>query len=80
MALGGIARAYQANSGRALCVWGDAGWGSIVRADRYQHGHFSDQLVQACVDMITEWQPNPVPEWVTAIPSVEESQDCSGFC
>lgn len=76
---GGIARAYQANSGRALCVWGDAGWGSIVRADRYQHGHFSDQLVQACVDMITEWQPNPVPEWVTAIPSLKNPRIVPDF-
>lgn len=76
---GRIAHEYQANSGRALCVWGDAGWGRIVRDDRYQNGHFSDQLVQACADMIAEWQPNPAPEWVTAIPSLKNPKIVPDF-
>ena len=37
--------------GRALCVWGDAGWGGLVRDRKYRHGHFDDRLVDACVQM-----------------------------
>lgn len=76
---GAIAPAYQANSGKALCVWGDAGWGRVVRENRYQDGHFSDQLVQACAEMITQWQPDPAPEWVTAIPSLKHPEIVPSF-
>lgn len=48
---GVIAPAYRANSGKALCVWGDAGWGRIVRENRYKDEYFSEQLVQACAEM-----------------------------
>lgn len=68
---GAIAPAFQANLGKALCVWGDAGWGCIVRDNRYQDGHFSNQLVDACVEMINQWKPEPAPKWVTAIPSLK---------
>lgn len=76
---GAIAPACQANSGKALCVWGDAGWGRVVRDNRYQDGHFSDQLVQACAEMIAQWQPNPAPEWVTAIPSLKHPEIVPSF-
>ena len=76
---GVIAPEYRANSGKALCVWGDAGWGRIVRDNRYQDGYFSDQLVQACVEMITQWWPEPAPEWVTAIPSLKHPEIVPNF-
>lgn len=56
--------------GRALCFYGDAGWGRMVREGKYHHGHFSDELVRASADLILErWRPDPLPGWVTAIPS-----------
>jgi len=61
---------YQAQPGKALCVWGDAGWGSLVRQGKYHDGHFSDELVAACVKMIAEWNPQPAPTWVTCVPSL----------
>jgi ATP-dependent DNA helicase RecQ len=67
---GFIAPAHQAESGKALCVWGDAGWGGLVRQGKYHDGHFSDDLVAACVKMIREWNPQPTPTWVTCIPSL----------
>lgn len=76
---GAIASTQQANLGKALCVWGDAGWGRIVRDNRYQDGYFSDQLVQACVEMIEQWCPNPAPEWVTAIPSLKHPEIVPSF-
>ena len=56
--------------GRSLCAYGDAGWGKLVRAGKYEHGCFSDELVQASVKLIAEiWLPDPFPQWITAIPS-----------
>jgi len=61
---------FQAEPGKALCVWGDAGWGSLVRQGKYHDGYFSDDLVTACVQMIHEWNPQPAPTWVTCVPSL----------
>ncbi len=69
-ARGTIESVHQANPGRALCVWGDAGWGGLVRRGKYHDGHFSDDLVAACVRMIREWNPQPAPAWVTCVPSL----------
>ncbi|MGD8174930.1 RecQ family ATP-dependent DNA helicase [Marinimicrobium sp. C6131] len=76
---GHIAPAFRAEPGKALCVWGDAGWGRIVRDNRYRDGYFSDQLVQACAEMIAQWRPHPVPEWVTAIPSLKHPEIVPNF-
>lgn len=67
---GFIAPAHQAESGKVLCVWGDAGWGGLVRQGKYHDGHFSDDLVAACAKMIQEWNPQPAPTWVTCVPSL----------
>ncbi len=56
--------------GRALCYYGDAAWGKLVREGKYVHNHFCDDLVRASADLIlSRWQPDPPPGWVTAIPS-----------
>ena len=60
----------QARPGRALCIWGDAGWGSLVRKGKYRDGRFADDLVGACARMVDEWAPNPAPTWVTCVPSL----------
>jgi ATP-dependent DNA helicase RecQ len=68
-ATGRIAAARQAQPGRVLCVWGDAGWGSLVRQGKSHDGRFADQLVEACAAMVRTWAPQPAPVWVTCIPS-----------
>lgn len=60
----------QAEPGRALCYWGDAGWGNLVRSGKYTDKHFADDLVSASAQLIREWQPEPTPVWVTCIPSL----------
>ncbi len=67
---GNIAVERQAEQGRALSVWGDAGWGSLVGAGKYRDGRFADELVDACRTMIAGWNPQPCPQWVTCIPSL----------
>jgi ATP-dependent DNA helicase RecQ len=61
---------HQAQPGMALCVWGDAGWGGLVRQGKYHDGQFPDELVAACAKMIGEWHPQPEPTWVTCVPSL----------
>lgn len=56
--------------GKMLCMWGDAGWGELVRLGKYRDQHFSDELVTACAALVTEWAPSPAPSWVTCIPSL----------
>lgn len=66
---GNIAEERRAQPGKALCVWGDAGWGGLVRRGKYSVGLFADELVAACADLVQQWSPDPVPTWVTCIPS-----------
>lgn len=67
---GFIAPGHQAQPGKALCVWGDAGWGGLVRQGKYHDSKFPDELVTACVKMVREWNPQPRPTWVTCVPSL----------
>ncbi len=64
-----ICETLQAAPGRALCLWGDAGWGDLVRQGKYRDEYFADDLVDACARLVREWGPRPAPAWVTAIPS-----------
>jgi len=66
---GQIAPEHQAQPGRMLCVWGDAGWGSFVRLGKSRDRRFADQLVEACAAMVRTWAPQPAPVWWTCIPS-----------
>ncbi len=56
-------------TGRALSLYGDAGWGTMVLDGKYVAGTWSDELVEACAQMIAEWSPRPRPQWVTCVPS-----------
>ena len=66
---GSISTEHRAEAGKALCIWGDAGWGGLVRRGKYRDGRFADDLVHACADLMAQWAPRPAPEWVTCIPS-----------
>ena len=59
----------QASPGKALCAWGDAGWGDLVRRGKYDDNHFLDDLVDGCATLVRQWNPMPAPTWITAIPS-----------
>jgi ATP-dependent DNA helicase RecQ len=66
---GNIPATMQAQPGKALCVWGDAGWGASVRDGKYTEGRFDDRLVRGCVELVKTWAPEPAPTWVTCVPS-----------
>jgi ATP-dependent DNA helicase RecQ len=67
---GTIPAEHRLREGRVLAVYGDAGWGQLVQAGKYEEGGFSDELVEALIEMVqTDLQPDPPPAWVTAVPS-----------
>jgi ATP-dependent DNA helicase RecQ len=67
---GRIHNTLRAAEGRSLCLWGDAGWGELVRRGKQVDGRFDQALVVGARDMIRErWQPDPAPTWVTCVPS-----------
>jgi len=67
---GKITEEHQLKEGRALALYGDAGWGALVKEGKSGGEGFSDELVGAVAAMIeTDLVPDPAPTWVTAIPS-----------
>jgi ATP-dependent DNA helicase RecQ len=66
---GRIPASQQAQPGKALCLWGDAGWGGLAKQGKL-NGHFADDLVIACAQMIRKWNPEPAPAWITCVPSL----------
>lgn len=67
---GRICEELRASEGRALSLWRDAGWGQLVAQGKYEDESYSDELVKACTEMLAEWKPDPHPEWITCIPSL----------
>jgi ATP-dependent DNA helicase RecQ len=56
--------------GRALSIYGDAGWGKLVKVGKCGEEGFDDELVEAVAEMLTDhWQPEETPTWMTAVPS-----------
>ncbi|WP_288362806.1 RecQ family ATP-dependent DNA helicase [uncultured Spongiibacter sp.] len=71
---GNLPQQLRAQEGRVLSRWGDAGWGRTV-ADNKHAGRFSDELVEAMAEMIQQrWQPNPAPQWVCCVPSLNHPE------
>lgn len=75
-----IPKVQQSQEGRALCLWGDDGWGELVRRGKQDDKTFDDQLVGAVVAMVRQrWTPSPVPQWVTYVPSLNRLELVSDF-
>lgn len=65
----GIPNDERSNTGLALAVWGDDGWGRAVERGKYADRRFGDDLVEALAELIDTWAPSTTPTWVTAVPS-----------
>jgi ATP-dependent DNA helicase RecQ len=67
---GRIKPELRVSEGRALCRYGDDGWGTQVRVGKYTAQRFCEPLVRAAAELVRElWRPEPFPEWVTCVPS-----------
>jgi ATP-dependent DNA helicase RecQ len=76
---GRIAAEVRLQPGRALSVLGDGGFGGLVRKGR-EAGEFSEALVEAAAELVGQrWRPNPLPTWVTWVPSTEHAELMRGF-
>lgn len=76
---GNLPLQLRAQEGRVLSRWGDAGWGRTV-ADNKHARHFNDELVEAMAEMIQQrWQPNPAPQWVCCVPSLNHTELVPSF-
>jgi ATP-dependent DNA helicase RecQ len=67
---GNIKPELRAEIGKALSLWGDEGWGQLVKQGKYKDESFNDELVRATIEMVKRWQPDPSPTWVTCVPSL----------
>ncbi|GFE71265.1 RecQ family ATP-dependent DNA helicase [Chroococcus sp. FPU101] len=76
---GNIKPYLQAEEGRALCLWGDAGWGQLVKQGKYRDNQFNDDLVQGMIAMIQRLHPQPAPTWVTCVPSLKRPELVPNF-
>lgn len=66
-------------TGRALCQWGEAGWGEIAKAGK-EAGSFDPRLADASAKLITlRWHPDPFPAWVTYVPSHRHPELVANF-
>lgn len=66
---GNIKMELRVSEGRALCAYSDAGWGRIVKEDKYDNGEFRNELVIAAARLINNWDMEDTPTWVTSVPS-----------
>ncbi len=66
----GLPEELRSENGRALCAWGDRGWGSLVMTGKHEGVRFDDRLVSAAVEMIRDWAPTPTPTWIAFVPSL----------
>ena len=67
---GKIKPELQPETGKVLSLWGDAGWGELVKRGKYENNYFDDALIQGTIEMIRRWQPQPMPRWITCVPSL----------
>ena len=75
-----IPEGLRPEQGRALCIYGDAGWGRMVAQCKYDGGHFNNELVAASATLIRDlWQPGPFPQWITCVPSKRKPLLVSDF-
>lgn len=66
---------FQVENGRALCAFGDAGWGKFIHDDKYLNNYFRDELVTASVDLILEWLHGKIENMdVAYIPSLSKPE------
>ncbi len=67
-----IALNLRAEEGRVLSRWGEPVWGELVARGKTR-GHFDDELVAACADLIRHrWVQANAIAWATCIPSIRQ--------
>lgn len=75
-----IAMSEQLEDGRALCAFGDAGWGKFIHEDKYVNNYFREELVDASVELLLQWIPDIVKKMhITFVPSLSRPDLVKSF-
>lgn len=75
-----ISTNYQVEDGRALCNYGDAGWGKFIHDDKYVNNYFREELVDATVELILDWLHDNIKHMYLAyIPSLRKPELVKSF-
>lgn len=69
-----IPLAERVDGGQILSVYGDAGWGRIVKLGKYQDRRFSDELVEASYELIAGWGNGDSFDCITYVPSLKHPE------
>jgi len=64
---------HRTEPGRILSAIGDGGWGRTVAEGRAA-GAFGDELVDALLELSRGKAPDPMPTWVTCVPSLRRPE------
>jgi len=64
--------------GRAICNYGETGLGELVQEGREDTGRFDDDLLQAAVEILSDW-PSKRPDWISCIPSQDPEDPVAEF-
>ena len=64
----------RAEPGRILGVAGDGGWSAHRRRRSERPARTRDELVEALVELTRGKAPDPVPTWVTCVPSLRQPE------
>ena len=59
--------------GRCLSKWKDGGYGDEVAHGKQVDHHFGDKIVDAVITMISNWEMQEVPTWITCVPSTKSN-------
>lgn len=71
---------HQIENGRALCAFGDAGWGKFIHDDKYINNYFREELVDASANLILEWLHDKIDNmFVAYIPSLSKPELVKSF-
>jgi ATP-dependent DNA helicase RecQ len=70
---------FQCQNGIALSSYGDAGWGREVGKNKYVDEYFSNDLVNASVELLKGFVKEHNIEWVTAVSSLRRPELVKSF-
>lgn len=65
--------------GWALSMYGDGGWGNVVKAAKYGDHRYADVLVDASASLLRACDAGPASAWVTSVPSTSSLQLVADF-
>jgi len=74
-----IINTHLCENGLALSSYCDAGWGKIVKQNKYVDNYFSDDLINASVEVLDKLVTEKDITWITSVPSLRHPELVKDF-